>query len=182
MLRRVQRSSDQPTPFLMITLAVALSALFLAACSGPASGPRPVFYQNLAQNGGRLDDNNARDIINSYRRAQGVGEVRLSPALSSLAKGYAASLATNARKQTKVKPDGRLKTRLKAAGYEAADISESVTAGYHTFAEAFSGWRDSPPHRKTMLMRNATEMGIAAVYAPGTKYKVYWVLVMARPK
>ena len=100
----------------------------------------------------------------------------------SLAKGYAASLAGNARTNRNVQPDGKLRARLQSAGYQAADVDESVTAGYHTFAEAFSGWRDSPPHRKTMLMKNATEMGIAAAYAPNTRYKVYWVLVMAQPK
>ena len=32
-----------------------------------------------------------------------------------------------------------------------------------------------------MLLREATRMGIAAAYAPGTKYKVFWSLVIAAP-
>ena len=48
-------------------------------------------------------------------------------------------------------------------------------------AEAFSGWRDSPPHRANMLLKGATRMGIAAVYTPRSKYKVYWSLVIAEP-
>ena len=50
-----------------------------------------------------------------------------------------------------------------------------------TLAEAFSGWRDSPPHRANMLLKDATQMGIAAAYAPGSKYKVFWALILAAP-
>ena len=170
----------RPVRMLFSLAAVTGLALALAACAD--SQPRPAFYQNLARSGGKLDPNNARNLINSYRQSQGVGEVSLNPALMSLANSYAASLANSARTNRNVQPDGKLHARLQSAGYQAADVDESVTAGYHTFAEAFSGWRDSPPHRKTMLMKNATEMGIAAAYAPNTRYKVYWVLVMAQPK
>src|ERR1700729_2907660 len=56
---------------------------------------------------------------------------------------------------------------------------ENVSAGYHTLAEAFSGWRDSPPHRANMLQNGVTKLGIAASYAPNTKYKVFWTLILA---
>jgi uncharacterized protein YkwD len=32
-----------------------------------------------------------------------------------------------------------------------------------------------------MLLKGATRMGIAAVYTPKSKYKVYWALVLAEP-
>jgi uncharacterized protein YkwD len=69
--------------------------------------------------------------------------------------------------------------RFKASGFNGTMAVENVGAGYHTLAEAFSGWRDSPSHRANMLKRGATHMGIAAVYAPNTKYKVFWCLVLA---
>ena len=71
--------------------------------------------------------------------------------------------------------------RLRAKGYKARSAAENISAGYHTLAEAFSGWRDSPPHRANMLLKGATRMGIAAVYAPNSKYKVFWALIMAAP-
>jgi hypothetical protein len=52
---------------------------------------------------------------------------------------------------------------------------------YHTLADAFSGWRDSPPHRANMLNRSVTRMGIAAAYAPTSKYKVFWALILVGP-
>jgi uncharacterized protein YkwD len=71
--------------------------------------------------------------------------------------------------------------RLKTHGYRAKTAAENIGAGYHTLAEAFSGWRDSPPHRANMLLAGATRMGIAAVYAPNSKYKVFWALILAAP-
>ena len=59
---------------------------------------------------------------------------------------------------------------------------ENISAGYHTLAEAFSGWRDSPSHRANMLKSGVTRIGIAAVYAPGSKYKVFWALILAASK
>jgi hypothetical protein len=32
-----------------------------------------------------------------------------------------------------------------------------------------------------MLLKDATKMGIAAVYVPGSKYKVFWTLILAAP-
>ena len=72
--------------------------------------------------------------------------------------------------------------RLKASGYDAKTAAENISAGYHTLAEAFSGWRDSPPHRANMLLKGATRMGIAAVYTPSSKFKVYWALILAEPE
>jgi len=66
-------------------------------------------------------------------------------------------------------------------GFNAQRAAENIGAGYHTLAEAFSGWRDSPSHNKNMLLTGATKMGIAAAYAPNSKYKVFWALVLAEP-
>jgi uncharacterized protein YkwD len=71
--------------------------------------------------------------------------------------------------------------RVKASGFDAKVAAENIGAGYHTLAEAFSGWRDSPSHRLNMLLPGATRMGIAAVYTPSSKYKVFWSLILAAP-
>jgi uncharacterized protein YkwD len=76
---------------------------------------------------------------------------------------------------------GTFNTRIAKSGFDAAIAAENISAGYHTMAEAFSGWRESPHHRKNMLLKGATRMGIAAVYAPNTKYRVFWSLILAAP-
>jgi uncharacterized protein YkwD len=71
--------------------------------------------------------------------------------------------------------------RIRKSGFDAAIAVENIGAGYHTLAEAFSGWRDSPPHRANMLNGSVTKMGIATAYAPASKYKVFWSLILAKP-
>jgi uncharacterized protein YkwD len=68
---------------------------------------------------------------------------------------------------------------LAGVGFNSKKAVENISAGYHTLAEAFSGWRDSPPHRANMLNAGANRLGIAAVYSPQSKYKVFWALIMA---
>ena len=62
---------------------------------------------------------------------------------------------------------GSLTQRLNAAGYQKNKAVENVSAGYHTLAEAFSGWRDLPPHNANMLVPGMKRMGIATAHAPG---------------
>ena len=76
---------------------------------------------------------------------------------------------------------GAFAKRMKAGGFDSKNAVENISAGYHTLAEAFSGWRDSPPHRANMLNKGVTRMGIAAIYSPKSKYKVFWTLILAAP-
>ena len=69
--------------------------------------------------------------------------------------------------------------RIRLSGFDATFAVENVGGGYHTLAEAFSGWRDSPPHRANMLRKGVTHIGIAAIQSPSSKYKVFWCLVLA---
>jgi uncharacterized protein YkwD len=71
--------------------------------------------------------------------------------------------------------------RLKVQGYRARAAAENIGAGYHSMAEAFSGWRNSYGHRANLLLNGATHMGIASAHAPNSKYKVYWTLILAKP-
>ena len=165
---------------LRYVLAGMLLASGLAACAEePAS--KPAFYTDLSRGGSSLDRVDAAQTINLFRANNGLTPVVLDERLNTLAEAYARDLAEAAKRGEAIKPDGKLKQRLAGNGYQGADARENVSAGYHTFAEAFSGWRESKQHRETMLMPGAATIGIAAVYLPGTKYRVYWVLILAKP-
>ena len=69
--------------------------------------------------------------------------------------------------------------RLGAAGIAAGAAAENISAGYHTLPEAFSGWRQSHPHDSNMRDPRMKRMGLATAYAPGTKYTVFWALLLA---
>ncbi len=139
----------------------------------------PSFYRNLAQPGAQLDAAAAASMISGYRTNNGLAAVALDPELTRLAQAQADVMAKRDKLDHNAgKP---FVVRLKASGYDAKLAAENVGAGYHTLAEAFSGWRDSPPHNANMLLKGATRMGIAAVYTPASKYKVYWALILAEP-
>jgi len=160
-------------------LAALLAAVALAGCGldREAPSPEPTFYRDLAQPGAELDAAAAQSMISGYRQNNSLGPVTLDPALMKLADEQARAMAQHDKiDRNIIRP---LPERLKRAGYAAKTSAENVSAGYHTLAEAFSGWRDSPPHRANMLLKGATRIGIAAVYAPGSKYKVFWSLILA---
>lgn len=160
--------------------AHALSiCLALAACTDMPPPSQPTFYRSLAQAGAELDAPAAASMISGYRQNNALGEVIIDPDLMKLADAQARAMATRDKLDHNVA--GPFKDRLRKSGYRAKVGAENIGAGYHTLAEAFSGWRDSPPHRANMLLKGATRMGIAAVYVPDTKYKVFWALILAAP-
>ena len=160
-----------------------LAVLALGALAGCAADTlpkaEPSFYRNLAQPGAQLDAAAAASMISGYRTNNGLPAVTLDPELTRVAEAQAAVMAKRDKLDHNAgKP---FVVRLKAAGYDAKTAAENIGAGYHTLAEAFSGWRDSPPHNANMLVKGATRIGIAAIYTPASKYKVYWALILAEP-
>jgi len=165
----------------MTRISAALLVLLMVGGCADTQVPKgePSFYRNLAQPGAELDAGSAASMISGYRANNGLPAVALDPELMQLAQTQAEVMAKRDKLDHGAgKP---FVQRLKASGYDAKRAAENVSAGYHTFAEAFSGWRDSNPHRANMLLAGATRMGIAAVYTPASKYKVYWALILAEP-
>src|SRR5262245_42223158 len=166
----------------LVRVAAGLSLAMLAACVSdqdpPASGD-PSFYRSMASAGASLDAPTAASMISGYRSNNGLSAVTIDPALMKLAQAQARAMAARDKLDHNIIRD--FTGRLKASGYDAKVAAENIGAGYHTLAEAFSGWRDSPSHRRNMLLPGATQMGIAAVYAPNSKYKVFWALILAAP-
>ncbi len=159
---------------------VVLAFGMFAGCAGEyVPRDQPSFYSNLAQPGAQLDAAAAASMISGYRTNNGLSAVTLDPALTRLAEAQAAVMAKRDRLDHSAgKP---FVARLRASGYDAKVAAENIGAGYHTLAEAFSGWRDSSSHRANMLLKGATRIGIAAIYTPMSKYKVYWALILAEP-
>ena len=158
--------------------AAALTVtLLLAGCASEAPVETPAMYVNMAEPGAKLDPVVAASMISQYRQNNGLGAVIVDPDLMRLAETQSGTMAAQNKLDHDVKAP--LARRLAAGGYPATLAVENVSAGYHTLAEAFSGWRDSPPHKANMLKSGVTKLGIAASYAPNTKYKVFWTLILA---
>ncbi|WP_315837368.1 CAP domain-containing protein [Bradyrhizobium prioriisuperbiae] len=168
---------------LRATLAVTILAgiFVLGGCAADRDVPpeQPAFYLSMAHGGAKLDAAVAASMISGYRKNNGLGAVEVDPVLMQAAEAQSQVMASRNKLDHNV--TGPLGKRIKAVGYDAKVAVENVSAGYHTLAEAFSGWRDSPPHKANMLNGGVTKLGIAASYAPNTKYKVFWTLILAAP-
>lgn len=164
--------------FAALVAALVSGCLGIGADKDPPAGS-PTFYRTMAAPGATLDAGAAQSMISGYRKNNGLSAVALDPALMRLAEQQARAMAARDRMDHNVA--GPFNDRVRKSGYDAKLAVENIGAGYHTLAEAFSGWRDSPGHKANMLKNGATHMGIAAVYAPGSKYKVFWSLVLAAP-
>lgn len=154
-------------------------ALALAGCVGERGGERPSFYQRLESEAVAVDTGAAAAMVSGYRRNNGLGTVVIDPRLNAIAQTQADAMARADRVSHSLA--GPFSSRIVGAGYEADIAVENIGAGYRTLAEAFSGWRDSPEHRANLLRDGVTHMGIATAYAPQSKYKVYWSMVLAKP-
>jgi len=165
----------------IMDICTILGVLALAGCAGTPEMPQqPAFYDNLARAEAQLNVNAAASLLSDYRQRNGLPRVEIDARLVEMAEAQAKAMAQ--RNQVTHDPGGRSFTkRLTASGFNARGAAENVGAGYHTLAEAFSGWRDSPSHNKNMLLSGATKIGIATAYAPNSKYKVFWALVLAEP-
>ncbi|MBN9455652.1 MAG: CAP domain-containing protein [Bosea sp.] len=154
-------------------LVGALALFGLAGCTEPQRQAQPAFYRDLGSASARVDAEQARAMISAYRLNAGLGTLTLDPALSAAAEREAAAMA---RSDKPAQADA-VKARLAGEGIPGAEAN--LSAGYRRLAEAFSGWRDSPQHDRVMKDAKARRMGIATAYAPGSKYQVYWALVVA---
>ncbi|MGA8171103.1 MAG: CAP domain-containing protein [Methylocystis sp.] len=153
-------------PFLKRFAALGF-CLALAACGAPPPRETPAppvmeeqsLYRSLSRKGAEVDAQAARDMISQYRRNHGLGELTLDAGLEAEARGRAEAMARRGASPT----DGGARI-------------ENLSAGYDTLAEVFSGWRQSPAHNARMLSPRARRMGIAAIQAPSSKFRVFWAL------
>jgi uncharacterized protein YkwD len=160
-------------------ILISLSALVLASCQSEkpvAQGRTPSFYVSMARADAEVDAAMARDMIGAYRGNNGLGRLVLDPDLQAAAQAEADAMAA----ADKPSSGDAFKARLTAAGF--ASPAANLSAGYHTLAEAFSGWRESAQHNRVLLDPKAVRIGIATAYAPNSKYKVYWVMAVAADK
>ena len=161
--------------------ALILAIVALAGCAAADNAPKsePSFYRDLAQPGAQLDAAAAASMISGYRANNGLPAVTLDPELTRLAEAQAAIMAKRDKLDHNAgKP---FVARLKASGYDAKDGGREYRRRLSHAGRGVLRLARFPPHRANMLLKGATRIGIAAVYTPTSKYKVYWALILAEP-
>ena len=173
--------NKQPTShWVRGSLLIGALAGVLASCAEvpqqPSAPSRPAFYNNLELPTSRLDVQDAVQVISTYRVSKGLAPVRVDPELVILAQNHANAQARANKVGHEI--GGTFAGRVKSLNKQRSVSVENVSAGYRSFAEAFSGWRDSKRHNANLLNKGVTRFGIAKAVNSKSKFKVFWTLVM----
>ncbi|ODT71659.1 MAG: hypothetical protein ABS75_07525 [Pelagibacterium sp. SCN 63-23] len=153
----------------ILLCAAMASALLVAGCSfvgggggGTSAGAlTPALSARMDQPNATLDSVQAINLINAYRATQNMPPLTADAGLNGTAQALASQYA-----QTNVAP-----TKPQAL------VQMKLSAGYSTFAETFSGWRNNAADA-IALTANATKAGVAVAFNPSSSYGTYWVLVI----
>jgi uncharacterized protein YkwD len=163
-------------------------------------------YRNLPDPAGAPPSSRATDSLFSLREEQlanlltrdrGQQRPRLvwNPILARVARERAWDMARRGY-FAHVNPEGLgANTLVTRAGYVlpdnydhslAGNNIESAAEGYASAEAVWRHWMGSPHHRSHLLglnpqQREQSEFGIGYVVRPGSKFGVYWVVLIARP-
>ncbi len=171
---RLPSPRTQAPPMTRLPMVLASSRSTVGRLHGRAALRRRSQLLSTARSGSRARRDGRRVDDQRLQVPQGAAALALDAGLSAEARRRAASVAATDTSTWGEVP----RVQQAAAGGPQRLRRERVSAGYRTMAEAFSGWRDSPPHEAVLLERAATRLGIAAVDRPGTKYRVYWAVIV----
>ncbi len=113
-----------------------------------------------------------------------LGELELDEDLCKAAKVRSQELIESF---SHTRPDGRsCFTVLSDLSISYSTAGENIAAGYSTGESVFNGWKeddedyDGQGHRRNMLGKNFTRIGIAYVYDESAYYKYYWTMILAK--
>ncbi len=168
---------DRRSAFRGVVFA-GLAAFALAGCA--AQPPEPRLTHRLSAQAiaaVRLDPAAAVATLNAYRAGKGLKPVRLDPALTAMAERQAKAMAAGNILSHDVA--GAFPARLEQSGVDTWEAAENLGGGYMSLAEAFAGWRESPPHDANLRLSEGTRFGIAIAKNPDTQYGVYWAMEIA---
>jgi uncharacterized protein YkwD len=146
-----------------------ITALALAGCMSFGGGPSSpealptALSARMDAPGASLDATQSVVLLSQYRSSVGAGLLIPDEGLNRSAQLLAQQYAQTGTQPKQ--PGGTLAVRY--------------SAGYPTFAETFSGWRNSAADAAVLADPRARKAGIAAVHNPTSNYGLYWVLILA---
>jgi uncharacterized protein YkwD len=171
---------------LLARLAVVPAALGLAALATPDAdakqgnkrknkgrGGKDKKKKNGSSGGGYNPDSEERkflDLINDYRRRNGVGNLSLQNTLGSAAEAHSRDMAK--KNFFRHSNTGKLVEQHGYTNWKA--IGENIAAGQQTAQQVFDDWRRSTDHDRNMRNKTFTDIGIGRAYSKNSKYGWYW--------
>jgi uncharacterized protein YkwD len=140
-----------------------------ARADAPKEGEKPKLSE---------DEQAVVDATNKERKAAGLPELKVDPALMKMAREHSATMA----RLKEIGHDLGGKTfqdRIKESKYPFRRIGENVAAGYDTPKAAVQGWMESQGHKENILNKEFSVIGVAV--EKGEDGKKYWTQIFADP-
>lgn len=153
---------------LLVVLVAGCNAGRVETISDPATAPV------------RVSPAEAARVLSGMRAARGLSAVSADATLNRIAQDYANRLA--AADELRHDLGGSLEDRLADGGYVWVVAAENLGAGYRSLTEAFERWEASPSHRANLYATAVEEIGIATAFNGDSRFRNFWVLVLASPR
>jgi hypothetical protein len=145
----------------MALLDCFVAALLAMTVMIAMSASAPAFAQSPA------------DQISQFRAKNGEGSVKLDATLNSIAQEQATAMAAKDVLEHDVA--GSFNSRV--ARSKAASAAENIAYGYADFPRTLGQWINSSGHRRNLLLKGATKVGVAN--AKSASGRTYWAMVIA---
>ena len=163
-----------------------LAVLMCGAMALGACAPAPVTSNGSAQQVYRLNRGNASqvqfrmlDAVNTLRSASGRKPVKLNARLNAAAATHSRDMSIQNRPWHFGSDGSSPIDRVKRVGYVGELVGENISETYETELETLAAWMDQPDTRRTILARDAIDMGFS--WHQETNGKIWWTLVMGNP-
>ncbi|HYF05779.1 MAG TPA: CAP domain-containing protein [Patescibacteria group bacterium] len=115
------------------------------------------------------------NLINNYRKSNGLVELQVSPSLTAAAKFLSQDMADKKYFSHTDSQSRDPYTRMISFGYTISyTMGENIAAGYSDAQNTFNQWRNSPGHNANMLGASYKAIGIGRGYSASSPYKYYW--------
>ncbi|MEM7621396.1 MAG: CAP domain-containing protein [Pseudomonadota bacterium] len=124
----------------------------------------------------------AQKEINAYRTKTGQAPLKLNVYLTLAARKHSKDMSSKDQ-FFHIGTDGtNAWDRAKSSGYNVKFVAENVGTGQTSFEELLKKWQNNEKHNENLLLKDATDMGIAVIHNPSSKYKTFWTLLLASPQ
>ncbi len=167
------------------TTLLAVLALGLAACtpvpdstttttSASGSGA-PKLYRIKQSDVGKLQFR-MLDSVNALRQRSGSGPVELNAQLNAAAATHARDMSLQNRPWHFGSDGSSPIDRVQRVGYRGTLVGENISETYETELQTLAAWMEQPDTRRTIMSRDARDMGFSWFQEPNGK--IWWVMVM----